>query len=75
MPQISSNRIAHSDSGDPVSPVAEVVHFLETLAQSLDLEICNALQVENNALAERLNIPLMQAKKLARTLSASANGP
>ena len=70
MPLISSNRTAQPATGDACPALAEVTRFLETLTQTLDQEICSALLSEDNDLAERLNIPFMQARKLAGALAA-----
>ena len=69
MPQLASNRMTRFRTPDLGSADEEVAHLLQALTQNLDQEICNALQEENNALAERLNISFMQAKKLARAFN------
>ncbi len=75
MPQISSNRMAQLVTDNTSSALVETAQFLETLTQSLDQEICNALLEENNDLAERLNISFMQAKKLAKSFADSSGNP
>ncbi len=73
MPQLSSNRMAQPATDDAGSALLEMAQFLETLTQTLDQEICNALLEENNDLAERLNISFKQAKKLAQALADSSS--
>ena len=69
MPQLSGNLIGKHVPQDINSIATEVAYLLEQLSQDLDDEICKALIDENNDLAERLILPFMQAKKLAKKLN------
>lgn len=66
MPMLTSNTAIRLS--DEQTIVVEAAHFLDQLSQNLDGIICNALIEENNELAERLILPFMQSKKLARAL-------
>ncbi len=66
MPQLTSNQTIRLSEDRTI--VVEAAHFLEQLSQNLDGIISNALIEENNELAERLILPFMQSKKLAKAL-------
>jgi len=73
MIQTPTERTAQAIARIENTAMTEVSRLLENLSRDLDNEICEALNEENNGLAERLNRHFIRTKKLAKTLRQSSD--